>query len=481
MINSYQDTIVAPATTPGTGAISVIRLSGPQCFSIADSVVRLSRGSISGSEGYTIHYGSVFEPDGSLLDNVLVSVFKAPHSYTGEDSVEISCHASSFIVDEVVRLMLDAGARFAEPGEFTKRAYLNGKMDLAQAEAVADVISSTTSASHRISMQQLRGGFSNELSALREELLKMASLLELELDFSEEEVEFASRDSLITLLDRTKAHVEKLANSFRYGNIIKNGVPVAIAGAVNAGKSTLLNALLGDDRAIVSSVEGTTRDTIEETMNLGGILFRFIDTAGIRVTSEEVEKLGIDRTFRKISEASMVLGVVDSSASEEQISERCKELLALCDLDSQQLIFVLNKCDMLDEMGVNKIVSCMNNFVLTADNKCSYVLLSAKGQTGVDELKSMLEKSQSSLLHQNADATFVTNIRHYEALVKASTSLSAARLALTSGVPSDLVAEDLRQAISSINLILGADLLSGQSISPETILHDIFRNHCVGK
>ncbi|MCR5017277.1 MAG: tRNA uridine-5-carboxymethylaminomethyl(34) synthesis GTPase MnmE, partial [Bacteroidales bacterium] len=303
MINSYQDTIVAPATTPGTGAISVIRLSGPQCFSIADSVVRLSRGSISGSEGYTIHYGSVIEPDGSLLDDVLVSVFKAPHSYTGEDSVEISCHASSFIVDEVVRLMLDAGARFAEPGEFTKRAYLNGKMDLAQAEAVADVISSTTSASHRISMQQLRGGFSSELSALREELLKMASLLELELDFSEEEVEFASRDSLITLLDRTKAHVDKLASSFRFGNIIKNGVPVAIAGAVNAGKSTLLNALLGDDRAIVSSVEGTTRDTIEETMNLGGILFRFIDTAGIRATSEEVEKLGIDRTFRKISEA----------------------------------------------------------------------------------------------------------------------------------------------------------------------------------
>ena len=478
MIN---DTIVAPATTPGTGAISVIRLSGPKCFSIADAVVRLRRGSVASSEGYTIHYGSVFEPDGSLLDDVLVSVFRAPHSYTGEDSVEISCHASSFIVDEAVRLILAAGARFAEPGEFTRRAYLNGKIDLAQAEAVADVISSTTSASHRVAMKQLRGGFSSELSALREELLKMASLLELELDFSEEEVEFASRDSLITLLERTKAHVEKLANSFRYGNIIKNGVPVAIAGAVNAGKSTLLNALLGDDRAIVSSVEGTTRDTIEETMNLGGILFRFIDTAGIRATSEEVEKLGIDRTFRKISEASVVLGVVDSSASEEQISERCKALMELCNLDVQHLIFVLNKTDLLDENGINKIVTLMNNIVLSADNKCSYVLISAKGQKGVEELKSLLEKSQSSLLHQNADATFVTNIRHYEALEKASSSLSAARTALTSGVPSDLVAEDLRQAISSINLILGTDLLSGQSISPETILHDIFRNHCIGK
>jgi tRNA modification GTPase len=478
MIN---DTIVAPATTPGTGAISILRLSGPQCFSIADAVVRLRRGNVASSEGYTIHYGSIFEQDGSLLDDVLVSVFKAPHSYTGEDSVEISCHASSFIVDAIVRLLLAAGARFAEPGEFTKRAYLNGKMDLAQAEAVADVISSTTSASHRISMQQLRGGFSSELSALREELIKMASLLELELDFSEEEVEFASRDALVDLLERTRTHVDKLAESFRLGNVIKNGVPVAIAGAVNAGKSTLLNALVGDDRAIVSSVEGTTRDTIEETVNLGGILFRFIDTAGIRSTEEEVEKLGIDRTFRKISQASVVLGVVDSTASEEQISERCEALRELCDLDAQHLIFVLNKVDLLDEKGINKIVTLINNIVLSADNKCSYVLLSAKGQNGVEELKSLLEKSQSSLLHQNADATFVTNIRHYEALVKASNSLSAARTALTSGVPSDLVAEDLRSAISSINLILGTDLLSGQSISPETILHDIFRNHCIGK
>lgn len=475
------DTIVAPATTPGTGAISIIRLSGPECFSIADAVVRLRRGSVASSEGYTIHYGSVFESDGSLLDDVLVSVFRAPHSYTGEDSVEISCHASSFIVDAIVRLLLEAGARFAEPGEFTKRAFMNGKMDLAQAEAVADVISSTTSASHRISMQQLRGGFSSELSSLREELIKMASLLELELDFSEEEVEFASRDALVDLIERTRAHVDKLADSFRLGNVIKNGVPVAIAGAVNAGKSTLLNALVGDDRAIVSSVEGTTRDTIEETVNLGGILFRFIDTAGIRATSEEVEKLGIDRTFRKISEASVVLGVVDSTASPEQISERCKALKELCDLDAQHLIFVLNKIDLLDEMGVNNLVTSLNEIVLSSGNKCSYVLLSAKAQNGVSELKSMLEKSQSSLLHQNADATFVTNIRHYEALVKASKSLSSALSAIGQNLPSDLVAEDLRSAISSVNLILGTDLLSGQSISPETILHDIFRNHCIGK
>ena len=486
MIN---DTIVAPATTPGTGAISIIRVSGPQCFSIADAVVRLRRGTIASSEGYTIHYGEIVIPSAEgasvsheqLLDDVLVSVFKAPHSYTGEDSIEISCHASSYIVDSIVRLLIAAGARFADPGEFTKRAFLNGKMDLAQAEAVADVISSTTAASHRISMQQLRGGFSSELSILREELIKMASLLELELDFSEEEVEFASRNDLINLLERTKTHVDKLADSFRLGNVIKNGVPVAIAGAVNAGKSTLLNALVGDDRAIVSSVEGTTRDTIEETVNLGGILFRFIDTAGIRDTQEEVEKLGIDRTFRKISEASIVLGVVDSTASQEEILVRCKALTELCDLSNQHLIIILNKTDLLDEKGLNNVVSCLNNFVLSIENKCSYILLSAKAEKGIAELKSMLEKSQSSLLTQNADATFVTNIRHYEALVKASASRSSARTALTSGVPSDLVAEDLRQAISSINLILGTDLLSGQSISPETILHDIFRNHCIGK
>ncbi|MBR4741191.1 MAG: tRNA uridine-5-carboxymethylaminomethyl(34) synthesis GTPase MnmE, partial [Bacteroidales bacterium] len=287
MTNLYQDTIVAPATTPGTGAISIIRLSGNNAFSIADAVVKLNSGTISTAKGYTIHYGKVYsvipsEVEGSLLDEVLVSVFRAPHSYTGEDSVEISTHASAYIVQELIALLLKAGARFAQPGEFTRRAFLNGKMDLAQAEAVADVISSSTAASHRVAMNQLKGGFSQELARLRSELLEMASLLELELDFSEEDVEFANREQLVNLLLSAKEHIDHLADSFHLGNMIKTGVPVVIVGPANAGKSTLLNALVGEERAIVTDIPGTTRDTLEETINLDGILFRFIDTAGIR-------------------------------------------------------------------------------------------------------------------------------------------------------------------------------------------------------
>lgn len=482
MTNSYQDTIVAPATIPGTGAISVIRVSGPESLAIADAVIQLRHGKCSEKEGYTIHLGSIFQADGDLLDEVLVSIFRAPHSYTGEDSVEISCHASSYIAQEIVALLIAAGARMAEPGEFTRRAYLNGKMDLAQAEAVADVISSSTEASHRIAINQLKGGFSSELTILRNELLDMASLLELELDFSEEEVEFASRSRLLDLLKKSKEHVDKLASSFRLGNIIKNGVPVAIVGAVNAGKSTLLNVILGEDRAIVSPVEGTTRDTIEETLNLGGILFRFIDTAGIRDTSELVEKMGIDRTFQKISQAQIVLAVLDSTAPEEIFKERISEILGHISLSEQQLIFVLNKCDLLDENALNKKVNTTNEFVSSLDNKADIISLSAKDHIRVEKLCSMLEKSQNGLLNQSsANAVFVTNLRHFEALNKASSALGNARTSLLSGIPSDLVAEDLRSALASVNLILGTDLISGQTIDPETILHHIFQNHCIGK
>ena len=271
MNNLISDTIVAPATVPGTGAISIVRVSGPDCFRYTDAVVQLKRGSISDCDGYTIHYGDV-----PGLDDVLVTVFRAPHSYTGEDSVEISCHASRFIVEELVRRLMAAGCRFAGPGEFTRRAFLNGKMDLAQAEAVADLIASTTAATHQVAYHQLRGGFSTELSLLRTELVEMTSLLELELDFSEEEVEFADRSQLLDLIDHTRSHVTALADSFKLGNAIRNGVPVAIVGATNVGKSTLLNALVGEDRALVSDIAGTTRDTVEEVINLDGILFRFI-------------------------------------------------------------------------------------------------------------------------------------------------------------------------------------------------------------
>ena len=474
MKNLYSDTIVAPATTPGTGAISIVRISGPEAFRITDAVVELKSGTISSSDAYTIHFGEVRQ-EGALLDQVLVSVFRAPHSYTGEDSVEISTHASAYIVNELIGLLLKSGARFAEPGEFTRRAFLNGKMDLAQAEAVADVISSSTAASHRVAMNQLKGSFSADLSHLRSQLLEMASLLELELDFSEEEVEFADRKQLLALLDVTLEHVNRLAASFHQGNMIKNGVPVAIVGPANAGKSTLLNALVGEERAIVTDIPGTTRDTIEETMNLGGILFRFIDTAGIRESSDTVEKMGIDRTIRKISEAEIVLCMLDAQADESDLLSNLGELYRHIDSGCQKVFILLNKVDKLSPEVVNKNVTSINNLVSHAGNKCSIIKISAKHQIGLQELKDALYQAEKGLI-PNADSTFITNVRHFEALQNASSALSDCRSSLSSGIPSDLVAEDLRRALSAINSILGTDLLD-----PEVILHNIFRNHCIGK
>lgn len=330
-MTNYQFTggiICAPATIPGTGAISIIRVSGKESLAIADKVIDTKGVPIAETEGYRLRYGTVFEADGSVLDNVIVSVFRAPHSYTGENSVEISCHASRFIVNKILELLVNAGARIAAPGEFTRRAFVNGKMDLAQAEAVADVIASQSAASHRVAMNQLKGGFSSELKTLREKLLTMTSLLELELDFSEEDVEFASRKELGQLVDDSLTHIGRLTASFSRGNAIKNGVPVAIVGATNTGKSTLLNALLGEERAIVSDIAGTTRDTIEETLNIDGILFRFIDTAGIRETDETIEKIGIDRTFKKLGEAAVVLGMTDLSRGEAAVLEDADFILS---------------------------------------------------------------------------------------------------------------------------------------------------------
>lgn len=470
---SFQDTIVAPATTPGTGAISIVRLSGPDCFCIADAVVKLNRGTISEAAAYTIHYGVILsDSEGSVLDDVLVSVFRAPHSYTGEDSVEISTHASSYIVSVLVRLLIEAGARFAQPGEFTRRAFLNGKMDLAQAEAVADVISSTTAASHRVAMNQLKGGFSQELAGLRTELLETASLLELELDFSEEDVEFADRSRLTELLEAALEHVNRLAASFKSGNMIKNGVPVAIVGAANAGKSTLLNSLLGEDRAIVSDIAGTTRDTIEETLNLGGILFRFIDTAGIRNSSDTIEKIGIERAFKKISQAEIVLALIDPF---EDLPSQLSLLKDKVDTTSQKLFYLVNKADLLSQNDINKIVTVINKYVISADNKLIVINISAKSGFGLNELKKALTEAEIGLI-PNADSVFVTNARHYQSLVEASSSLTRCLASLKQGLPTELLSEDLRSALRSINEILGKDLLD-----PDTILHSIFRNHCIGK
>ena len=485
-----QDTICAPATIPGTGAISVIRVSGPEALTIADKVVRCRRGTASDAEGYTIKFGTVHSADGSIIDEVLVSVFRAPHSYTGENSVEISCHASSYIVSSLMGLLFDAGARAAEPGEFTQRAYLNGKMDLAQAEAVADVIASQNAAAHRVAFKQMKGGFSSELRGMRGELLELVSLMELELDFSEEEVEFADRSRLDSLLEQIIAHVSRLIDSFRLGNAIKNGVPVAIAGATNTGKSTLLNALLGEDRAIVSDIHGTTRDTIEETLNIDGILFRFIDTAGLRETTETVEKIGIERTFRKITEASIVLGMIDLTRDFETTCETIRSIVDTVDFKSQKLVFLLNKTDISkDNKNVslkNFIVSLINSENITkrrintestirisAAEEVNILQISAKTGLGLNELRSILASSQRDLL-ADSDTTLVTNQRHAQALSEARTSLLRVREGLASGLPTDLASQDIREAIYHLGSIVG-------EISTDEVLGNIFRNFCIGK
>ena len=513
-----EDTIFAPATIPGTGAISVIRISGPEAVPAAAVLVhpvasadisdesRRGNGDfkceascacpnqqIIESKGYRMHFGQISGKDGRLLDEVIASVFRAPHSYTGEDSVEISCHASSYIVSEISALLVDLGLRPAEPGEFTQRAFLNGKMDLAQAEAVADVIAAQSAASHRIAVNQLKGGFSSELKTMRASLLEIVSLMELELDFSDEDVEFADRGRLNSLVDGVMAHIRRLMDSFRAGNAIKNGVPVALVGATNVGKSTLLNALLGEERAIVSDIHGTTRDTVEETMNLGGVLFRFIDTAGLRETAETVEKIGIERSYKKLHEAQIVLGVVDASRVFEENCREIREILSHTDPDRQDIIIVLNKCDALvgtdcESVGYaasgmdsgigtelrNKNVIYINKYVSFIDNdKIKVVAISAREKAGIDGLKSLLSDTQKDLT-ENTDAVLVTNIRHLEALSSASTALGRVKSGLSFGTATDLVSQDLREALYHLGSILG-------EISTDEVLGNIFKNFCIGK
>ena len=481
-----EDTICAPATVPGTGAISVIRVSGPQALNVADKVIRCRKGSISEAKGYTIKFGTVYDAEEKVVDEVLVSIFRNPHSYTGENSVEISCHASSFIVSTLMNLLYDAGARAAEPGEFTQRAYLNGKMDLAQAEAVADVIASQNAAAHRIAFNQMKGGFSSELRDMRAELLELVSLMELELDFSEEEVEFADRSRLDGLLAALTGHITRLIDSFKLGNAIKNGVPVAIAGATNTGKSTLLNALLGEERAIVSDVHGTTRDTVEETLNIDGILFRFIDTAGLRETDEVVEKIGIERTFKKISEASIVLGMVDLTRDGQSTCETVSEIVSKVDFSTQKLAFLLNKTDICP---LNRNVTLLNTIVSLIEKEgiktkvvnsteeaagiVPIVPISAKNGSGMDILRSVLASTQRDLL-ADCDTTLVTNQRHVQALTDARTSLHRVRDGLANGLPTDLAAQDIREAIYHLGSIVG-------EISTDEVLGNIFRNFCIGK
>ena len=498
-------TICAPATIPGTGAISIIRVSGEDSLAIADKVIDVKGESLSETEGYRLRYGTIFADDGSVLDNVIVSVFRAPHSYTGENSVEISCHASRFIVNEVLELLVDAGARIAAPGEFTRRAFVNGKMDLAQAEAVADVIASQSAAAHRVAMNQLKGGFSSELKTLREKLLTMTSLLELELDFSEEDVEFASRSELGALVEETLTHIVRLTDSFSRGNAIKNGVPVAIVGATNTGKSTLLNALLGEERAIVSDIAGTTRDTIEETLNLGGVMFRFIDTAGIRETDELVEKIGIERTFRKLNEASIVLGMTDLSRGEDSVLADAEYIWSKAAASSSERedVLLVNKCDVdviesvaagsgAGYVGTGSEAGCagtgyeaghagkagkMARIEAALREKgivTKMIPISAKTGSGLPELTAALAEIGRRITG-DTDETLVTNIRHYEALSRAATALGRVRDGLkVATLPPDLIAQDLREALYHLGEIVG-------EISTDEVLGNIFRKFCIGK
>ena len=503
-------TICAPATIPGTGAISIIRVSGEDSLAIADKVIDVKGESLSETEGYRLRYGTIFADDGSVLDNVIVSVFRAPHSYTGENSVEISCHASRFIVNAVLELLVNAGARIAAPGEFTRRAFVNGKMDLAQAEAVADVIASQSAAAHRVAMNQLKGGFSSELKTLREKLLTMTSLLELELDFSEEDVEFASRSELGALVEETLTHIVRLTDSFSRGNAIKNGVPVAIVGATNTGKSTLLNALLGEERAIVSDIAGTTRDTIEETLNLGGVMFRFIDTAGIRETDEVVEKIGIERTFRKLNEASIVLGMTDLSRGENSVLADAEYIWSKVNAcgTGREFLLLVNKCDVdgiesvaagfaetgseggfagigsgAGYAGTGSEAGCAGKAGKMARIEAALrekgivtkmVPISAKTGSGLPELTETLAEIGRRITG-DTDETLVTNIRHYEALSRAATALGRVRDGLkVATLPPDLIAQDLREALYHLGEIVG-------EISTDEVLGNIFRKFCIGK
>ena len=454
------DIICAPATVPGTGAISVIRVSGKGSLELADKVISLRKGSIAQSKGYTLHFGSIFASDGSLLDEVIVSVFRAPNSYTGEDGVEISCHSSKYIVSETIGLLCEKGCRMAGSGEFTQRAYLNGKMDLAQAEVVAYVIAADSKAALRVAQSQLRGEYSAAFKELRDALVRLSALVELELDFSEEEVEFASREMIIGLAESAITKMSRLRDSYRVGNALKNGVPVAIVGAPNVGKSTLLNALLGEDRAITSDIPGTTRDTVEESIVIEGVRYRFIDTAGIRETEQVIERLGIERSLAKIRDASIVICLLDVTKKDES-EKMLSKVESLIDAENQKIIVVANKSDLLPDSG--KV------------NDGRVISISAKRKEGLRELENAIVKCGFA---DTDERVIVTSARHYNALSSAVESLRAVVRAVREGISEELLAEDLRAAIRDINSIFAS---TSDAITPDEVLGEVFGKFCIGK
>ncbi|MAW94072.1 MULTISPECIES: tRNA uridine-5-carboxymethylaminomethyl(34) synthesis GTPase MnmE [unclassified Leeuwenhoekiella] len=476
-----QDTIAALATAPGAGAIAVIRVSGTDAIPVVSSVFRAKSGKVlADQESHTLHLGNIV--DGSrIIDEALVSLFKGKRSYTGEPTVEISCHGSSYIQQEILQLLFRKGCRAAKAGEFTLRAFINGKMDLSQAEAVADLIASDNAGAHQIAMQQMRGGFSNEIAQLRQELLNFASLIELELDFAEEDVEFANREEFQNLISKITRVLKRLIDSFATGNVIKNGIPVAIVGEPNVGKSTLLNALLNEERAIVSDIAGTTRDTIEDELSIGGIGFRFIDTAGIRETTDVIEGLGIKKTFEKISQAQVVLYLINAESPSAFGSSPKGGAFPLLRLEIEKiknrfpdkpLVLVANKMDHLNAEEQQTIHNQLSELI-PEDSKSTVLLISAKTGTGVDELKEQLLQFVNTGALRNNE-TLVTNSRHYDALLKALEEIEKVQMGIDAGLSGDLLAIDIREALYHFGEITG-------QVTNDELLGNIFANFCIGK
>ena len=459
-----QDTICAIATAQG-GAIGCIRISGPEAIDITSHIFTpASIGKkLEDCKPYTLTFGRIHEEE-EIIDEVLVSLFRAPHSYTGENSIEITCHGSSYIMQKVLQLLIRNGCRMAQPGEYTQRAFLNGKMDLSQAEAVADLIASSSAATHRLAMSQMRGGFSKELSLLRDQLLHFTSLIELELDFSDhEELEFADRSELCLLANNIEKVISRLVHSFSVGNVIKNGVPVAIIGETNAGKSTLLNALLNEEKAIVSDIHGTTRDVIEDTVNIGGVTFRFIDTAGIRETNDTIESLGIERTFQKLDQAEIVLWMIDATEASSQISQLSEQILPRC--KGKQLILVFNKVDLVENIpSIDPAVFPQNVQTIT---------ISAKDRIQIDELQQILVTAANLPAIAQNDV-IVSNIRHYEALTRALEAIQRVQQGLAENLSGDFVSQDIRECIFHLSDIAG-------EVTNDMILQNIFQHFCIGK
>lgn len=459
------DVICVVSTAPGMGAIAVIRLSGKGSITLTDKVFKSPSGKkLSEAKANSIHFGRIYQ-ENEILDEVLVSVFHAPHSFTGEESVEISCHGSVYIQQKIMETLIASGARLAQAGEFTRRAFGNGKFDLSQAEAVADLIASSSKASHRIAMNQMRGGFAEKLRELRDKLLQFVSLIELELDFSEEDVEFANREQLYELTTEIEAEIDKLANSFQLGNAIKNGIPVAIIGETNAGKSTLLNLLLNEEKAIVSDIHGTTRDVVEDTVNIGGVTFRFIDTAGIRHTTDTIEAMGIERSFQKIEQANVVLWMIDLTTDIEKVKSLSKIILPK--LAHKHVVLIFNKSDLVSEEHISQKKN------LFPELDAERVFISAKQQHNTARLQQILLDA-AHLPQIGENDVVVTNLRHYESLTSALESIRRVKEGLDTGITSDFVSQDIRECMYYLGEITG-------QISTDEVLGNIFSKFCIGK